>query len=430
MNEESVWENSHSLRARALNREYLKPANIILFLSCLAFFSMPLGTSPFSIAGACLLLAWICTGEFIKRKKDYVRIHWFWPVLLMIVIYWAGLLYTPDVRGLGLKYAGKSHYWLYALAMVSLFYTTYPLENVVKAFFIGLFINALAGLLQFIHIVPIISGYETVCTGFNGGYNTLAILLIIGIMTASFYFRKAGEKKTKTLYASLMLVYFLHLIILQGRTGYLTFIILSPLVVYNIVYNLLPQKGILLIPLLCLILIGSMFLSPVFRERFRETIKAARTQLNAGEEYASGKKYLPDLDRIYMWRWAVHLFLKHPVLGVGTGGYKKAMVMEGADWGIDHPHNNILYIMASYGTTGLLIFIWLFWALLKKGWSYRNTVVGYFTLASCLAFLIGGLADSHILDAGGSFLLALTAGLQIPLTANKPIIEKTALPKS
>jgi len=29
--------------------------------------------------------------------------------------------------------------------------------------------------------------------------------------------------------------------------------------------------------------------------------------------------------RIYMWQGAIKIFLHHPILGVGTGGYKSAM---------------------------------------------------------------------------------------------------------
>jgi len=54
-----------------------------------------------------------------------------------------------------------------------------------KSFMAGLFLNALVGFLQFFHIVPVISRFGTVYTGFYGGYNTLEILLVLGMMIGS-----------------------------------------------------------------------------------------------------------------------------------------------------------------------------------------------------------------------------------------------------
>jgi O-antigen ligase len=120
-----------------------------------------------------------------------------------------------------------------------------------------------------------------------------------------------------------------------------------------------------------------------------------------------------------MWRWAVDLFLDNPVLGVGTGGYYKAILTGGGDQGIAHPHNNVLYVAVSWGIIGILVFTWFFWVLLKAGWQHRNHSIGFFILSSCLVILIGGMANSHLLDAGGALLLAVTTGLVSALPGEK-----------
>ena len=380
---------------------------VIFFLFCGAFFVMPMGTSPFTILGGCALLLWLFSGEFIRSRQGYIGKKWFFPVAAIVCLYWAGLIWSYDPDGLGFKFASKTYYWLFAFAITSISVKDYSTEYLFKSFLAGLFLNALVGFLQFVHIVPIISKFGTVYTGFYGGYNTLEILLVLGMMMASFYFNNATGKKEKILYALMTLCYFFHLSILTGRGGYITFFIMSPFIIYNLV----PKKKKILTPIIFFVAVGLMCLSPVVQDRAVETVNAIKEHFNAKEAYVTGEQYYAPLDRIYMWHWAISLFKKHPFLGVGTGGYYKAILLSGGDMGIAHPHNNILYIAVSFGLLGLSIYAWFFWIMLKSAWKHKRNPVGFFVLSSTLVILVGGLVDTHILDAGGAFLLAVTTGL-------------------
>ena len=380
---------------------------------------MPLGTSPFTILGGCILIIWLFSGEFLRRREVYLKEVWLYPVLAIIVLTWLGLIWSPDPSGLGLKYAKKTHYWLYALALAGTGFNKNPSENLIRAFLVGLLLNSLVAYLQVGNIVPRFSEWgSTRYTGFYGGHNTLAILLVLGMMTASFYFRVAVSKRERLIYASLMLVYFIHLIILEGRGGYLTFALLSPIIIYNLLYG----KRLHYTFLVYVIAMGIMLSSPIVHHRVSKVIEALQQHLNADGDVTTGKRYSKYIDRIYMWRWAIALFIKHPLIGVGTGGYQKAILLEGGDKGIAHPHNNILHMAVSFGILGLFVFGWLFWTLLKTGWQHRQSPPGFFILASSLVILTGGLTDTHILDAGGLFLLALTTGL-LSLLPKREFVE-------
>ena len=396
------------------------PGRLIYYLFCCAFFMMPMGTSPFTILGGCILVTWLFSGEFLRRRDVYLKAVWLYPVLAIIVLNWLGLIWSPDPSGLGLKYARKTHYWLYALALAGAGFDKDPCESLIKAFLVGLLVNALVAYLQVVNIVPRFTEWgSTGYTGFYGGYNTLAILLVLGMMTASFYFRVAISKREQLIYASLMLVYFIHLMILEGRGGYMTFALLSPVIIYNLLYG----KKLYYIFLFYALIIGIMSASPIVRDRVGNVVQDLQLHLKERGDVKMGKTYSKHIDRIYMWRWAIALFIKHPLIGVGTGGYKKSILSEGGDKGIAHPHNNILHMAASFGIFGLFVFGWLFWTLIKSGWPYRNSPTGFFILASSLVILVGGLTDTHILDAGGLFLLALTTGL-LSLLTKESILEE------
>jgi O-antigen ligase len=395
----------------------LSPNRWIYGLFCGALFVLPMGTSPFTILGVGILAIWIITGEFIKKRHGYLKTPWFFPVLAMVVLVWLGLIYTPDLHGLGLKFAKKSHYWLYALAVASISFNRKSADILIRSFLSGLFLNAVVGFLQLGNIVPTFSTWGAYkYTGFNGGYNTLAIFLVLGMMTASFYFRIALSKKEKKIHALLILVYFAHLVILEGRGGYITFAFLSPIMVHNLTQGRHLWVKFLVYPLA----IGIMFSSPILRKRVTQATENLQLHLYAGGDFTSGKKYSENFDRVYMWRWAIALFMKHPFLGVGTGGYGQAILSEGGDKAIAHPHNNFLYMAVSFGMLGLFVIGWLFWVLLKKGWQKRHIPIGFFIMSSSLVILVGGLTDTHILDAGGAFLLAVATGLQSAIPKHSP----------
>jgi O-antigen ligase len=244
--------------------------------------------------------------------------------------------------------------------------------------------------------------------GLAGGYNTLSVLLILGILTASFYFRKAARPKRAVFMLAVMLVLIANLFIIRGRAGYVTFGVLSPLVVYNLCRG----RHLVVAASLYLLLIGVMGLSPFVQERVEDTMVDIRMRLTMDRDAAIGKKYSDTEERVYMWYWTLQVFSRHPLAGVGTGGLHHATLEAGAELGVDHPHNNILHMAVSYGIIGLAVFFWFFFVLLRNGWYNRGDPVGYFILSGALVLFVAGTLDTHVLDAGPAFLLAILSGLQ------------------
>ena len=62
-------------------------------------FVMPMGTSPFTIVGSCLLALWVFSGEFFRGAGSYTREPWFLPVLAIVAVSWIGLIWTPRLNG-------------------------------------------------------------------------------------------------------------------------------------------------------------------------------------------------------------------------------------------------------------------------------------------------------------------------------------------
>jgi O-antigen ligase len=382
-------------------------AEAILFgILAAGFFSMPLGTAPptgLSIAAAAV---WLFSGTAFRSREIYLKQSWCRPVWALIVLPWVWLIYSPDPAGIGLEYAGKTHYWIYAMTMAAVAARA-DRERLVQAFLAGLAANAVVGGMQLVGLYPPTNGWYS---GFGRGYSTLSAYLVLGMLMASYYFRTLTDRRFKGLSLFLAGFYFFHLVILQGRTGYVTVVALLPLILRNILPRVHPVR----IAAVCVLLAGLMFLSPIVRERVHLSVAQIQYHIQADPEKAWGREYTDNLDRFYMWYGAVRIFLAHPVAGVGTGGVQAARQAMGnpGDPLIAHPHNDLLYMAASYGIIGIAVFIWFFWTLLQNGWRERHTAVGYFVLSCGLVVLVSGLLNAQILDAGMALLLAYAAGLQ------------------
>jgi O-antigen ligase len=383
-------------------------------LVCMALFSLPMGTSPFTICGIAAVVVGVLSLQIFKGYKRYIYEPWFWPVTVWICLIWGGLLYTQDETGLGIKFALKSHYWIYAFLVATLSGLALKAKWIINAFLAGLSINSFVAVMQMFEILPVKKMGKFF--GFASGYNTLSIWLIIGILTASYYFKEARSSKRRLVYLIVLLLFFCNLIILRGRSGYVTFALLSPFVIYNLCRG----KRLLIGFLLYLLVIDIMSYSPFVQERVIDTINDIKYRLQSSRDIAFGKKYSDLEERAYMWYWSVKIFTSNPVLGVGTGGFHHAVIEAGGDVGVEHPHNNFLHMSVQYGLLGIFIFIWFFYVLLIRAWRNRGSPLGFFILSGSLTFFISGFTNSHILDAGPLFFLSIITGLQtgLPIKSN------------
>jgi len=374
------------------------------------FLTMPVGTAPPTIFGALALVLWLFSGKVLKVRSFFHQ-SWFWPVIAFIILPWMGLLYAPDSGGFTISYAKKTYYWLFCLALASLSFETLEPRKLIHAFLFGVALNACVGILQ---VVGVIAPKQGWFSGLTRGYNTVSVYLILAILVCSFYYRDTEEVRKQTGLVGLMILYFFHLIFMESRTGYLTFIILFPFMLKILFRKIIVWK----LAIVCMIIIGAMFLSPVVKKRVALTVSQLKYHLNAEPNKAWGKEYTVQQDRFYMWHIAVQIFLENPIIGVGTGGYSAVVKERGKadDPTIAHPHSNILYMAVSYGVIGLLAFVWFFGELFRNALRQRETALGHFILCAALVLFINGLFNTTILDAGTLLLLSPVVGLQRSLS--------------
>lgn len=368
------------------------------------FFFIPVAKSPFIILGILTLSIWVLSGQFIRDSYRLFK-HWkvLMPVVLFLVIPWTGLLYTEDIN-YGLNFARSSYHWLYVFAIFIIASKDYKSEYWLRAFLAGLAFTAILVLFQVLKLIPM--RYEGMPTGLLSGgtsHGLLSLFLAFGILVLSFYFKKASTRKVKILVILLILLYFIALSMGLGRNGQLVFIILSPM----IIYNLIGRKHLVWVMLGTVLAVVILGMSPIVQERFKEGI-------NDIKQYSEGNVNTSLGLRFYMWKVAKDLFLESPVIGTGTGGFGiawKKQKLRADVFNFDDPHNTFFYMLSCYGIIGLGSLIWYLFIMLKSGWRERDNIIGFSVLSLSLVFLIGSLTSSLIVGASNTAWVSVFTGL-------------------
>ena len=389
-------------------RKHLKKnwdSAIFVFLS-LTFMLLPTGTAlpliSVSIAGA----LWIFSGG-LTSIPGIAKTVWFRPAALFLVLPWLGLIYSQDLD-LGIDYAMKTKYWLLLFVTAGCCLDETRVFVIVKALWIGLFAGALLAAAQVVGLVGFI---RPDFPGFGIVYTLVGMYLNIGILMAAFYFKQIENPWGKLALLVLIAGFLFHLVVLKGRSSYLIFLLVSPLVAKD----LLDKFSWMLKALLCSLLIASLCLTPSFKNRIKETcnmIKDNKDKIVKGE-------FIPVMPRFYFVRESLAAMKKSPVWGIGTGSLTEFTRYSGSII-VHHPHNDFLYMGASYGIIGIIACFWLFWNMFKISWKARNTPLGYFVFSTCLVMFIGGLFDTQILNTGTLVMIAMTYGFLHQLTLKLP----------
>ena len=404
---------------------------ILFYGVCALFFFLPVSISPLGIVEGLLLFTWIISGRFMK-DAGLVLQKWGWPVLIMMVLPWIGLLYSGD-KVTGFEFAKRTDYWLFSFIVAGVVISVSDAGAFFKAFIAGVTFTSLAFLGQLAGIVyrpgndPYVffnHGHLDVFRntiqepyGFLGNHShiELSLLTTFSIMLLSFYFAESGKMRHKALCAGLMLVQFVSLALIRTDSGQAAFILLSPV----IGYNLLGRKKLKLAFAISLMLVGALFLSPVVQGRIRQASGETAAYNNGQVATDFGLHY-------FMWRGAAKIFMAHPAIGTGTGGYSYFMNKD-RQAGLprfSQPQNTFLYMAASYGIFGILAIIYLWAVPLRVGWNKRRTVYGFAMLVFMAILTVGSITDTQVMSHQSGMLLAMFYGIVLAAGKKEPVTRQ------
>ena len=325
-----------------------------------------------------------------------VKQPWFRPVLLFLILPWIGLTYSKNLD-LGMDYAMKTKYWIAVFITAGCYLSEKRFFILVCAFWGGLSVGAILALFQFAGVVKPVN---VVFLGFGIAHTLISMYLLIGILMAAFYYKRETGLWARAGFLVLISLFLFHLTVLEGRSGYLIFVLLSPLVARDLTHRFSLKIKVLV----CGVLLLSLCLSPVVRYR----VTASFAMLNENKEKIMAGENIPSMPRVFITEQTFEIIKKHSIIGIGTGSLPEFTRPKGS--AVNHPHNNFLYMGVSFGIAGIIAFFWLFWNMLSRSWRSRETPLGYFVFSTGLVLFLGGMFDTQILNTGTLLMLAMSYG--------------------
>ena len=132
-----------------------------------------------------------------------------------------------------------------------------------------------------------------------------------------------------------------------------------------------------------------------------------------------------NVERLLLWETTWNMIRDRPLLGVGVGNYQKVQdryLREDVPVTMtrSHSHNNLLQVTVERGIFGLMLFLWLWYLIVKKGFhllrQLRPTGGRHYALAlggltGLLGFFIDGLFQNNFGDTEVAILFWTVLGL-------------------
>jgi O-antigen ligase len=369
---------------------------------------LPVGTAPLTLSSLLALAIYLLSGNCFRDRADWQGQEWVLPLMVLIILPWAGMQWSSSPFGQSLEIAEKSHYWLFAFVAASAMKSERVLRNVLVCFVSGTLITAF---MRFLHSHEIIPKSAYLDKAFLGSYITYSLLVVITIVLLAFFYRKMSTLYGKLMIVTLMVVLVLAITQLNGRSGYLALSVLSPW----ICITMFGKRRV--IPILCglLLMFTLMFTSQRVRKRIvliPKEIKLYQSGFVSSYKQDDGSSIPSSVGlHLQMWRDSLEIFQQFPLFGAGTNGCKYESNKVYPSQGFTHPHNSYLYVSASYGLAGLALYGWLLVVTAKRAWRTREHLSGYSILAFLSVILIGSLTDTLILSVAPGILLGFTVGI-------------------
>ncbi|MGH8498941.1 MAG: O-antigen ligase family protein, partial [Methylococcales bacterium] len=140
------------------------------------------------------------------------------------------------------------------------------------------------------------------------------------------------------------------LVVVQGRTGQVIFILLMILFCFQ---SFSTRRALILTPLLVIFFIGVLN-SSGSGERFKEGIQNSTDYLHGRQDLESSMG-----QRLYFWQNSINLIIESPLIGYGTGSFNSQFNrITGSKFLLtENPHNEYLMISVQLGAIGLFAYL-------------------------------------------------------------------------
>jgi O-antigen ligase len=378
--------------AKPIVRERIPQINLVLMV--VFAFAIPFSVTAGTTVAGLLTGLWLIEGNF-SRKFQEIRGN---KVALAFVAYFllsvVGLLWTTDMKW-GLRMVGKN----WKLMLMPILMTSITRDRI--NYYLEAYIYSIATLhiISYLNLIGLI--HFTVSDRVT--YNVLLAFAVYLVLNYLLFWKLS--KLRQAMYTLLFFSMSINMFVTDGRMGWIAYFVMLCLILFQY-FNKHFLKAVLLMAILIPLSLGFLYnYSKAFRGRIHDTwIGLEQFQLaNPDDEVLRLTHYFNSLE----------LFIKHPLIGVGTGDfpqeYKKINEINSPTLNAGtHPHNNYLLVLAQFGLLGFVVFMSIFYLQIRYSRSrkpgfplscdvFSEAGLKHLQLALPIFFLLIMLTDCYLL---------------------------------
>ena len=373
-------------------------------------FSIPVSTALDNVLIVITLVAWLLSGQ-IRELKNYSfkNKHLLFSVLLF------GLLALGTLYGDTAWREAKSTLGKYAdLLLIPVFAFVLrdrdARDKALLAFAIAIaIVVVLSPLVRFnlLPALPFITGDATSPTVFKLKI-THSLLVAFGAFLFVWLGSTSRSPRLRAVWSVFALLAVVNVMLLvKGATGYITLGLLSIVLVWERTRGRGFAFGMLGLAVVIAVLLATP--NP-FQDRVLLIVKEVRewrADTAVDEGTSTGL-------RLEFYRGTLGLIAAHPIVGVGTGGFRAAYAqhVKGSGRAETHnPHNEYLHITAQIGFAGLIVLIAMFWQQWRSARRLDSPMAQALARGLVLTMVAGCMVNSLLLDHAEGLFYAWLSGL-------------------
>lgn len=216
------------------------------------------------------------------------------------------------------------------------------------------------------------------------------------------------------------------LFMVQGRTGYIILLVLLCWFVWTTLARYFHKRGKVwgwkqgvVVLLASVFLVATAFFSS---PRLHDRVSLVAAEFNAWQPNQENQSSSAGT-RLNFYYNAIQIIVKHPLMGVGTGGFEAAFTeqIKGTNLSTTpNPHNEFLLVTAQIGLLGLALLIYLFFVLWRNAKHLDAACAQDAACGLVLAYVVNCAFNSALHDhADGLFFAFMTALLFSTLRTQK-----------
>lgn len=388
-----------TLQSLGRSAVFFAPMMLVFFM-----FFMPLSPSLKSVFFALSIAALLFTPDY--NRYLFYAYNTLWGRMALLFFAWImfACLWSPAPLAMQLSVLEKYAKLIYLPILAVGFINPATRDWCINAYLCSMLLTCIVALLKMNGLIEIGSHEDTGLVFYN--HIITSFMMAVGAYFAALYTVGGADGWRRVFYYFMLFVTsYQVLFISNGKSGYIIYFILMVLFIIQ-KYRL--KKAVVAMLFLSVALGAAYSQSPIMQKGITTLIHDVRLwrEHNHSEDTSLSL-------RMQFHHYAQSLFIKHPIIGSGTGSFKYSFTRDqpAPNWGpkLNEPHSQYWMILAEQGLIGIVL-LFLFLAILLK--AALQLQQGRSMLLGLLAvFCIASFSDTIFCYSTAGYLLIIVSAL-------------------